>query len=128
MLVAEPNGVVPFKVRVAAVLPVVSNTCVPLPKVMLLPTAKLALLVSSAVPAAMVTLPVPKGPETRGPPPVVGLLATFTINPPPPLGTVTPPPKVLAPLNISRPAPVLLIAAVGPVMTELIVKPGAIVL
>ena len=104
-VVALAKDIEPLSCRLTAELPVLPKIGALLAKLTALPTVRLVLSTSKRVPAAMVSAPVPKGPEARGPPPVVAELEAPRTMPPELSVTLTPPVNVLAPDSCKSPAP-----------------------
>ena len=117
---AAIQDMLPLRVNVRFVPPVLSKVGVPA-QVKTLPVWRSLLSTSSRVPAAMATVPDPKGPDTPPPPCVYAALAPSTR--PPPL-TVTDV-KSFWPLSCSRPFPVFVREMEGPVMLLLMLSVGA---
>ena len=120
----------PFRVVVAAVVPVFRKVGVPL-KTTGLKTVREVLSTSRALPAARVSVPVPRGPlvtplaaaPVPAPGPVGVLLAARRIPPEVPV-VVTPPVNVLAPESWRMPLPDLLMLAPAPEMMEAMARVG----
>ena len=117
---AAIHDMLPLSVSVRFVPPVLSKVGVPA-QVKTLPVWRSLLSTSRRVPAAMATVPEPKGPETPPPPCRYAALAPTTR--PPPL-TVTDV-KSFWPLSCSKPSPVLVREIEGPVILLLMLSVGA---